>query len=130
MLLKLIPKPSSDWPFRVFSAAFCSVFPLFLWEWEEVVERHNLYLSLLRSSLRNVVARRLWGSFCASRVLLFFFPCVCLSCLSPLFFSWLVFRFSMCVQMLAESSSALLSAMSRIWHRWSFFGIENNTSLS
>jgi hypothetical protein len=59
-----------------------------------------------------------------------FFPCVCLSCLSPLFFSWLLFRFSMCVQMLAESSSALLSAMSRIWHRWSFFGIENNTSLS
>ncbi len=31
-------------------------FPFF---WEEVVERHNLYFSLLRSSLRNVVARRL-----------------------------------------------------------------------
>jgi hypothetical protein len=55
----------------VFSAQLFILF-FFPFLWEEVVERHNLYLSLLRSSLRNVVVRRLWGSFCASRVLLFF----------------------------------------------------------
>lgn len=58
----------------VFSAQLFVLFSFFfLFFWEEVVERHNLYLSLLRSSLRNVVARRLWVSFCASRVLFCFF---------------------------------------------------------